>query len=104
MPGKKYTKRNRAEAKAIKKIVQARLNIKMADELGVKPHKPSVRTIKQAERQESKAKAKAKKNLKKINKKPLPPRSRSGVASGRVGGGLRGGRLGGGGAMNWSTK
>lgn len=104
MPGKNYTKRKRAgiEKKIIAKqaknpsLSAAKANIKMADLLGVKPQKRSVQTVKQAERAEKRAK-------KVINKKPLPPRSISGAASGRVGGGLRGGRLGGGG-MNWSTK
>jgi hypothetical protein len=105
MPGKNYSKRKRAgiEKKIIAKrtknpsLSTAKQWVAMADLLGEKPYKPAVRTIKQAERAEKRAK-------KVINKKPLPPRSRSGAASGRVGGGLRGGRLGGGGAMNWSTK
>jgi len=98
MPGKNYSKRNRAEAKIIKKILknpslsQAKANIKMADLLGVKPQKSSVRTVKQAERAEKQAKKVA-------NKKPLPPRSRSGAASGRTRiGGLSGLGRGGGGA------
>ena len=92
----KAKKRIKAEKKSLKKklknpsLSQARANIKMSDLLGVKPHKPSVRTIKQAERAEKRAK-------KVINKKPLPARSRSGAASGRGGrivGGLGSGPFG----------
>ena len=101
MPGKNYSKRNRAEVKAIKKIAkqkpsvsQARGNLKMADVVGEKPRRIDKKTVKQAERQETKTKAKATKNLKSVNKKPLSPRSRSGAASGRSG--VPGMRFGGG--------
>lgn len=63
-------------------LAKAKENIMASDYLGEKPRKKDVRVVKKAEN-------KQKKNLKSINKKPLPARSRSGAASGRTG--LRGG-------------
>ena len=106
-----YQSRNMSESKARKKMskptpFQAKNNLAMADILGEKPRRVDKKVVKKEAKtikKQTKAEAKARKS---INKTPLPTRSRSGAASGRLGGSTRigglsgmGGRGGGGGGL-----